>query len=118
MHNLNVNEVRRATREGVQIPLDDVSSLRTVATQIPSLMMRDLNRSLARLPQEQRQVLLLVGIEGMRYEEVAEVLNVPVGTVRSRVSRGRDTLRHLMDIEMPAPQIAAATSGEHHPAAA
>jgi DNA-directed RNA polymerase specialized sigma24 family protein len=54
---------------------------------------------MGRLPEEQRQVLLLVGLEGMRYEEVAAVLNVPVGTVRSRLSRGRDMLRHLMDMK-------------------
>ena len=45
---------------------------------------------------EQRQVILLVGLEGMAYDEVAAVLNVPVGTVRSRLSRGRDQLRQLM----------------------
>jgi RNA polymerase sigma-70 factor (ECF subfamily) len=44
-------------------------------------------------------VILLVGLEGMRYDEVASVLNVPVGTVRSRLSRGRDQLRRLMDME-------------------
>ena len=53
---------------------------------------------LPELPQEQRQVILLVGLEGMRYEEVAAILGVPVGTVRSRLSRGRDALRRLMDI--------------------
>jgi RNA polymerase sigma-70 factor, ECF subfamily len=59
---------------------------------------------MARLPEEQRQVLLLVGLEGMRYEEVAAVLDVPVGTVRSRLSRGRDMLRYLMDMKGRAPQ--------------
>src|SRR5947207_12919277 len=68
------------------------------------LQLRDLEAAMARLPQEQRQVILLVGLEGMRYEEVAEILGVPVGTVRSRLSRGRDQLRRLMDMgeeEMP-----------------
>jgi Sigma-70, region 4 len=47
------------------------------------------------LPEEQRSVVLLVGLEGMRYEEVAAVLDVPVGTIRSRLSRGREALRRL-----------------------
>ena len=51
---------------------------------------------MGRLPEEQRQVILLVGLEGLRYEQAAQILDVPVGTVRSRLSRGRDTLRVLM----------------------
>jgi DNA-directed RNA polymerase specialized sigma24 family protein len=62
------------------------------------LQLRDLEAAIGRLPQEQRQVILLVGLEGMRYEEVATILGVPVGTVRSRLSRGRDQLRRLMDM--------------------
>jgi hypothetical protein len=54
--------------------------------------------ALACLPGEQREVILLVGPEGMSYETAAQVLSVPVGTVRSRLSRGRDALRRLMDI--------------------
>ena len=61
--------------------------------------MRDLETALGKLAPEQRQVILLVGLEGMAYDEVAAVLNVPVGTVRSRLSRGRDQLRRLMGIE-------------------
>jgi RNA polymerase sigma-70 factor (ECF subfamily) len=59
------------------------------------LELRDLKRAIARLPEEQRSVILLVGLEGMRYDEVASVVNLPVGTVRSRVSRGRETLRMM-----------------------
>jgi hypothetical protein len=60
--------------------------------------LRDLQRAIDRLPEEQRSVILLVGLEGMRYEEVAEVLGVPVGTVRSRLSRGREALRRLIGL--------------------
>ena len=66
---------------------------------IPTLQLRDLERAIGKLPHEQRQVILLVGLEGMAYEEVAKVLKVPVGTVRSRLSRGRDQLRLLMGME-------------------
>ena len=65
---------------------------------IPRPRYADLERALAKLPDEQRSALLLVGMEGMQYEEVAAVLDVPVGTVRSRLSRGREALRQLMGI--------------------
>jgi RNA polymerase sigma-70 factor (ECF subfamily) len=61
--------------------------------------LRDLETAIGKLPPEQRQVILLVGLEGMAYEEVAMVLEVPVGTVRSRLSRARDQLRLLMGME-------------------
>ncbi len=100
LHNQHVNDVRRAVREGISIPVDDVAPVLTApSTQGAALRLRDLERALDRLPEEQRQVLLLVGLEGMRYDEVAGVLSVPVGTVRSRLSRGRDMLRQLMDLK-------------------
>jgi hypothetical protein len=61
------------------------------------LSLRDLDRALARIHEEQRRVLLLIGLEGTSYEEAASILDVPIGTVRSRVSRGREALRKLMD---------------------
>jgi RNA polymerase sigma-70 factor (ECF subfamily) len=97
LHNQHVNDVRRGVREGVAVPVEDVASALTVeANAGASLQLRDLERALTRLPDEQRQVILLVGLEGMHYEEVATILNIPIGTVRSRLSRGRDTLRMLM----------------------
>jgi RNA polymerase sigma-70 factor (ECF subfamily) len=57
----------------------------------------DLDRCLQRLPEEQRAVLLLVTLEDMRYEDVARVLEIPVGTVMSRLSRARTRLRELMN---------------------
>jgi RNA polymerase sigma-70 factor (ECF subfamily) len=97
LHNQYVNTVRRSVREGTVVEVSDTEpSLVAPAVQTKRLELRDLERALSRLPGEQRQVLLLVGMEGLRYEEVAEILSVPVGTVRSRLSRGRDALRALM----------------------
>jgi hypothetical protein len=59
------------------------------------LELRDLERAFAKLPGTQRSAILLVALEGMRYDEVAAVLGVPVGTIRSRLSRGREALRKL-----------------------
>ena len=63
--------------------------------------MFELERALDQLPLEQHQVILLVGLEGMSYEDTAGILTIPVGTVRSRLSRGRDALRKLLDMEEP-----------------
>ncbi len=97
LHNQYVSHVRRAVREGIAVGLSDGEPLLTRAPpQGHRLELRDLERAMARLPAEQRTVILLIGLEGMRYEEVAAVLDVPVGTVRSRLSRGRRALRRLM----------------------
>jgi RNA polymerase sigma-70 factor (ECF subfamily) len=97
LHNQYVNHVRRAVREGTAVGLSESEpSLTSQPNQNKRLELRDLERAIAKLPEEQRAVLLLVGLEGMRYEEVAVVLDVPVGTIRSRLSRGREMLRQLM----------------------
>jgi RNA polymerase sigma-70 factor (ECF subfamily) len=100
LHNQHVNDVRRGVRDGNNVSIDEIAPVASVESNaIATLELRDLERALAKLPQEQREVILLVGLEGMRYEEVAEILNIPVGTVRSRLSRGRDQLRILMGME-------------------
>lgn len=100
LHNQNVNDVRRSVREGVAAAVEDVTPILTIAPNAgASLQLRDLERAVNLLPEEQRQVILLVGLEGMRYEEVAAVLDIPTGTVRSRLSRGREMLRRLMDMK-------------------
>jgi len=99
MHNQFVNNVRRGVREGSAVGFSETEpSLTHAANQGKRLELRDLHRALGQLPEEQRTVILLVGLEGMRYEAVAEVIGVPVGTVRSRLSRGREALRRLMGI--------------------
>jgi RNA polymerase sigma-70 factor (ECF subfamily) len=103
LHNEHVNEVRRSVRQGITVPVDQMSSNLTAVSNVEaSLLLRDLKRAMARLPQEQRQMILLIGLEGMRYDEVAKILDIPVGTVRSRLSRGRDRLRELMDMKCEA----------------
>jgi RNA polymerase sigma-70 factor (ECF subfamily) len=99
MHNQHVNDVRHGVREGITVELSEAPQLTVQSNAIPALELRDLERALGKLAAEQREVILLVGLEGMAYEEVASVLNVPVGTVRSRLSRGRDQLRRLMGME-------------------
>jgi RNA polymerase sigma-70 factor, ECF subfamily len=99
LHNQHVNDVRRSVREGINVAVEEMAPLLTVqANAMDVLQLRDLEAAIGKLPAEQRQVILLVGLEGMRYEEVAVILGVPVGTVRSRLSRGRDQLRRLMDM--------------------
>jgi DNA-directed RNA polymerase specialized sigma24 family protein len=61
------------------------------------LSLRDLDRALAQIPEERRQVILLIGLEDISYKEAATILDVPIGTIRSRLSRGRESLRILMD---------------------
>ena len=98
LHNQHVNEVRHSLRQGSLGPLEEAESVwRAEPVADASLQLRDLQRAINTLSYEQREVLLLVGLEGMRYEQVATILDVPVGTVRSRLSRARASLRLLMD---------------------
>lgn len=62
------------------------------------LQMREFNEAFAQLPDEQREALILVGAGGFSYEEAAEMCNVRVGTVKSRVNRARNRLTDLLDI--------------------
>ena len=102
LHNQYINHVRRTAREGTSIGLSEREPLLTRAPQQGSrLELRDLERAIAKLPRTQRSVILLVGLEGMSYGEVATALGVPVGTIRSRLSRGREALRRLTGIVQP-----------------
>lgn len=76
--------------------------LRAPADQDRRLHVEDVERALARLPAAQREALMLVGAEELTYEEVAAVTDVPLGTVKSRVARGRSALARLVEGEMAA----------------
>ena len=94
MHNVHVNRVR--AMRPTDLLEDDMPELAQRASQGDALLVRDLDRAIARLPTEQRSVLLLVTLEEMSYEEVARALGVPIGTVMSRLSRAREKLRLMM----------------------
>jgi RNA polymerase sigma-70 factor (ECF subfamily) len=97
MHNQYVNMVRRQARETTTVDLEHLSSTLAATTDpTSSWQLRELDRALARLPDEQREVILLIGLEGVAYETAAQILGLPIGTVRSRLSRGRETLRQMM----------------------
>lgn len=105
MHNLFVNQARSPRL--VDYPGDDaLPDLPTRATQNDALELRDFAHSLSRLPEEQREVVLLVALEDLSYGDTAKVLGVPVGTVMSRLSRGRERLRALLEGSEPVePQL-------------
>ena len=104
MHNLRVDQLRRP---GLAIrAIDDADfAVPTRATQSDGLEVIDLEAALARLPEEQRAVLLLVALEELRYEDVAATLAIPVGTVMSRLSRGRERLRLILEGRPPSANL-------------
>ncbi|MET0348282.1 MAG: RNA polymerase sigma factor [Rhizobacter sp.] len=98
MHNLHVDGVRRPRVPTVALGDGEGEADRVAVppTQGERLAVVDLQAALDRLPLEQKEVLLLVALEDMAYAEVAAALGIPVGTVMSRLSRGRERLRTLM----------------------
>jgi RNA polymerase sigma-70 factor (ECF subfamily) len=105
MHNLHANQVRRARLRpapSAQIDVDEMAD-DLPGAEAPSDLALDLQRCLLRLPEEQRTVLLLVTLEDLSYEAVANILGIPVGTVMSRLSRARARLREWMDPAESAP---------------
>ncbi|WP_342050579.1 MULTISPECIES: RNA polymerase sigma factor [unclassified Cupriavidus] len=108
MHNVHANQARRASARAPHVAMEgdvldaaiDAAGFAGLAGtpdgQARALELRDLDAALAKLSAEQREVVLLVGLEDMSYAEVAQTLGIPLGTVMSRLSRGRERLRALM----------------------
>ena len=100
MHNLHVDALRRGRL--ALVPIDEHTPEGSVpASQAERLAVLDLQAALDRLPAEQREVLLLVALEDMAYADIAQTLGIPLGTVMSRLSRGRERLRGLLDGASP-----------------
>jgi RNA polymerase sigma-70 factor, ECF subfamily len=98
LHNLHIDGLRRNRRQGVTVELADAENdYAVIAPSRDSAAAMDFDKALGRLSLEHRQVLLLVGLEGLNYREVAEEIGVPVGTVMSRLARARERLRYEME---------------------
>ena len=98
MYNLFVSVYRRKTKFETQYdPEPYIATQSTDATQDLKIEFKHMTQAMKRLSHEHQEVLILVSVQGMRYAEVADALNIPVGTVRSRLSRAREQLSYLMD---------------------
>jgi RNA polymerase sigma factor (sigma-70 family) len=107
VHNLAVNRMRQAKRRGPHLEMDDAptASLGHPAEQEDNLRHTDLMRCVDALAEDQRAVLLLIAVEGLSYAEAAKVLDIPAGTVMSRLSRAREKLMSIMDKPVIAPYL-------------
>jgi RNA polymerase sigma factor (sigma-70 family) len=101
LHNLALTRLQRVARRPPQIAIEDADErqLGRAAAQEDGLRYREVLTALSRLPEEQRAVLLLVTVEELSYLDTAKVLDIPVGTVMSRLSRARDRLLRLLTDE-------------------
>ena len=107
LFNRFVTDHRRRQRESWHRSLDELEEADVPGcdgAQERTLACRDLLRGFAELPQDQQTVLLLIGVEDFTYEETARILGVPIGTVMSRLSRGRERLRRYMNEGTPQPR--------------
>ncbi|HEY7788323.1 MAG TPA: sigma-70 family RNA polymerase sigma factor [Casimicrobiaceae bacterium] len=102
MHNVFVNQRALALRDARNVSLDgddETGAAWQVSVRAPQeghVELQEVLRELSRLPPDQREVLVLAAVEEMRYEEIAAVLSIPVGTVMSRLSRARAKLRRAV----------------------
>jgi RNA polymerase sigma-70 factor (ECF subfamily) len=92
-----LNRARKAVRHRSWMSGLDLREHVHAATQDAGIVLGDMAAALDQLPDKQREAVLLIGADGMSYEDAADVLGCPVGTVKSRVTRGRTMLRRLMD---------------------
>lgn len=101
LHHVRVDHVKRLIRNNDQVPLDEMVMPLVPPSQLLRLECRDLAAAIEALPIEQREVLLLVCLEGLSYQETAQAVGSPIGTVMSRLSRARTALRRALSEELP-----------------
>jgi len=101
LRNVYLNQLRSAARRPGEVAFDGAEEQAAAIppAQNQGLLLLELETALNKLPLQHREVVLLIGMEGMSYKDAAEILGVPAGTVMSRLARGRERLRTLMDWE-------------------
>ena len=104
MHNLRVDQLRQQKLSTHSIDEIEIE-VPTRPTQTDALEVNDLESALGQIPDEQREVLMLIALEEMSYAEISTLLNIPVGTVMSRLSRGREKLRVILDGQVPTAKL-------------
>jgi RNA polymerase sigma-70 factor, ECF subfamily len=99
LRNIHLNQLRHSSRRPHETSYDDMPEPpgHSAPAQGHGMAIRDLGLALDKLPDQQREVVLLVGLEDMSYKETAEILDIPIGTVMSRLARGREALGRLME---------------------
>lgn len=103
LHHVRIDHAKRAIRTRDHLPLDEMTMPSIPATQFARLECRELAEAVEMLPAEQREVLLLVCLEGMSYQETADLVGTPIGTVMSRLSRARTALRRMLSADAVTP---------------
>lgn len=99
LHNLAINHLRRTARRGRELPLDDAHEFEMAvsSTQEDALRQADILAAVGQLPEEQRSILLLISVEDVSYADAARILDIPIGTVMSRLARARARLAKLVE---------------------
>lgn len=96
LYNVFLNQATHRNRRRGEIDIDGVAApLSEQPRQEDGVMVREIAQAVRRLPADQRAALMLTAVEGLPYDEAARILEVPIGTLRSRLSRGRERLREL-----------------------
>jgi len=104
LHNIHVNQLRKQGRApDIRSDTDGVEQEPVAGEHDSGLSVRDMTAALGQLPEEQRSTILLIGLEGLSYAETATVTGVPVGTVMSRLARGRERLREIINLDAVPP---------------
>lgn len=99
MHHLFVDQMRKVNRRGktVVLPQEAVENLASPVSQQDSVAARDILDALEAISPERRAAIVMVAVEGFSYAEAANILGIPAGTLMSRIARGREDLRALLD---------------------